>query len=97
MNIFVANTHVWRKHRRIMGPAFTNILCVPALMFNPYISQRSNKIRGSLGRNIEDLSRNGRRRRVEYTRTNQYPRGASFDFQGELLLGRIQAGCLKII
>ncbi|KJA21395.1 hypothetical protein HYPSUDRAFT_42034 [Hypholoma sublateritium FD-334 SS-4] len=26
MNIFVANTHVWRKHRRIMGPAFTSIL-----------------------------------------------------------------------
>ena len=56
-----------------------------------------DKIRGSLGRNVEDVSRNGRRRGVGYSRPNKYPRGANLDFQGDdLLLARGQGVCLNI-
>ncbi len=38
MNLVAADGDVWRKHRRIMGPAFNNKLCVNRSLFGPTLS-----------------------------------------------------------
>lgn len=82
MNILAADGDMWWKHRRIMDPpSITNCVYMRIVMNIP-VSQLLLQLRGGMGRDAQDVHRDGCRRGMDYAGPRHCPRGADPNIQG---------------